>query len=111
MVLPESLRAKVLTQLHQDHGHQGVERTTGLVRSRCYWPGMMADVKRWCQECQRCQVAKDTQLVNHSFMGHLLASPPNEILAIDFTRLEPTSYRVENVLVMTDVFSKWVSDK
>lgn len=40
-------------------------------------------------------------------MGHLLASRPNEILALDFTLLEPSQNGVENVLVMTDVFSKY----
>uniref|UniRef100_A0A3B3WF82 Integrase catalytic domain-containing protein n=1 Tax=Poecilia mexicana TaxID=48701 RepID=A0A3B3WF82_9TELE len=40
-------------------------------------------------------------------MGHLLASRPNEILAIDFTLLEPARNGVENVLVMTDVFTKY----
>ena len=40
-------------------------------------------------------------------MGHLLASRPNEILAIDFTLLEPSHNGLENVLVMTDVFSKY----
>lgn len=38
-------------------------------------------------------------------MGHLLASRPNQILAVDFTVLEPSRNGVENVLVMTDVFS------
>lgn len=40
-------------------------------------------------------------------MGHLLASRPNEILAIDFTVLEPSRTGIENVLVMTDVFTKY----
>lgn len=40
-------------------------------------------------------------------MGHLLASRPNKILVIDFTVLEPSRSGVENVLVMTDVFSKY----
>lgn len=39
-------------------------------------------------------------------MGHLLASQPNEILAIDFTLLEPSRNGYENVLVITEVFSK-----
>ena len=107
LVLPSPLKPMVLAQLHQSHGHQGIERTSRLVQQRCYWPGMFAEVKRWCQECERCQVSKDTQPVAHSFMGHLLASRPNEILAIDFTVLEPTHNGVENVLVMTDVFSKY----
>ncbi len=40
-------------------------------------------------------------------MGRLLSSRPNYILAVDFTLLEPTSSGIENVLVMTDVFSKY----
>uniref|UniRef100_A0A8C2HMT4 Gypsy retrotransposon integrase-like protein 1 n=1 Tax=Cyprinus carpio TaxID=7962 RepID=A0A8C2HMT4_CYPCA len=107
LVLPDVLRDEVLTQLHQQHGHQGVERTSELTRQRCYWPNMLADITRWCQECERCQLAKDNRPVAHAFMGHLLASRPNEVLAIDFTVLEPSYSGQENILVMTDVFSKF----
>ena len=57
--------------------------------------------------CERCQVAKDVHPTACSYMGHLLASRPNEIVAIDYTTLEPAQNGVENVLVMTDVFSKY----
>ncbi|KAL1281970.1 hypothetical protein QQF64_000773 [Cirrhinus molitorella] len=107
LVLPEVLKEEVLLQLHQQHGHQGVERTSELIRQRCYWPNMLADITRWCQECERCQLAKDNRPVARAFMGHLLASRPNEILAIDFTLLEPSSSGCENILVLTDVFSKF----
>lgn len=52
---------------------------------------------------------RDARLLRiHScFMGHLLAGRPNEILAIDFTLLEPSCSGVENVLIMTDVFTKF----
>lgn len=61
LVLSKSLRNEVMIQLHQDHGHQGVERITELMHSRSYWPGIAVNVKRWCQECDCCQVAKHTQ--------------------------------------------------
>lgn len=96
-----------MAQVHQGHGHQGVERTLELLRQRCYWPGMTSDATQWCRECERCQVAKDARTGASSFMGHLLASSPNEILAIDFTLLEPSQNGLENVLVMTNVFSKY----
>lgn len=107
VVLPTPLRPEVLKQLHEQHGHQGRERTLELVRQRCYWPGLSSDVARWCQACDRCQVAKDTQPLAQGFMGRLLSSQPNDILAVDFTVLEPTGSGIENVLVMTDVFSKY----
>lgn len=40
-------------------------------------------------------------------MGNLLASKPLDILAIEFTLLECSSTGRENVLVMTNVFSKF----
>lgn len=107
LLLPVALKSEVFTLLHQQHGHQGIVQTAELVRWRCYWPGLLSDVAHWCQECERCQSAKDTGPAVQSFMGHLLASQPNKILAIDFTVLEPSSSGIENVLLMTDVFSKY----
>lgn len=107
LVLPTILKEETLTRLHQNHGHQGIERTTELVRQRCYWLGMSIDIKQWVQTCEHCQVAKDSGSVPHSFMGHVLASRPNEIVAFDFTLLEPSRNGLENMLAMTDVFSKY----
>jgi len=90
VLLPAALNDKILTEVHQNHGHQGVGRLLELLRQRCYWSGMTSDVWRWCQACVQCQVAKDSGPPVCSFMGHLLASEPNEILAMDFTLLEPT---------------------
>ena len=68
---------------------------------------MSSDIKYWVQECERSKIAKDSGHVPHSFMGQLLASRPNEIVAIDFTLLEPSRNGFKNALVMTDVFSKF----
>lgn len=43
----------------------------------------------------------------HTPLGHLLSSKPNQIVAMDFTVLERSICGRENVLVMTDVFSKF----
>lgn len=107
MVLPESLQEEVLKQLHQGHGHQGIERTTELVRSRCYWPGMYKAVKKWCEECERCILAKPAHHPVKAPMGHLIAARPNQTLAIDFTFLERSRDGKEQVLIITDVFSKF----
>jgi len=100
-------RSTYCTNLHDHHGHQGVERTTTLVHKRCYWPFMRQDIERWCHECTRCLRAKAVQPKVKTFMGSLLASRPLEIVAIDFTMLERASDGRENLLVVTDVFSKF----
>lgn len=107
LVLPESLQEEVFHQLHTNHGHQGIERTTELIRERCYWPGMRDAVRSWYLQCERCCLAKQTLPQVRAPMGHLLASKPNEILAIDFSFLEPAHDGRDQVLVMTDVFSKF----
>lgn len=58
VVLPSALREEVLTCLHDDQGHQGMERTARLVRTLCYWPGMYRYVEDWCRKCQRCTLSK-----------------------------------------------------
>lgn len=63
LLLPNVLGPKVLTQVHHEHGHQGVEQTLALLQSLWYWPGMSAAVAQWCQTCDRCQVAEDVDKV------------------------------------------------
>ena len=38
---------------------------------------------------------------------HLVATKPNELVRMDFTLLEKSSDGIENILVITDAFTKW----
>lgn len=107
LLLPVCLQADVLRALHDDAGHQAAERTENLVRARCYWPTMAKDIEGHIGRCQRCNQAKMPYHKVKTPLGRLVASRPLECLAIDFTLLEPSSDGKENVLVMTDVFSKF----
>ncbi|CAG2247533.1 unnamed protein product [Mytilus edulis] len=106
LILPAVLRDKVLKNCHDKLGHQGIERTFCSIRIRCYWPGMFRHIKDYCKSCERCIVSKMPQPAIRPAMGHLIASRPLQILAIDFTVLEP-AHGKENVLVMTDIFTKF----
>ena len=69
--------------------------------------GAVIDVNH-CRSCHRCQLAKaPTSGVQHP-PGHLVAHTHLEIVTIDFTRLEMSRDGYEYVLVITDVFTKWV---
>lgn len=59
LLLSEAVKKSMLTQVHQEHGHRGVDRSLKLLQKRCYWNGMSIEVAQWCQACKRCQVAKD----------------------------------------------------
>ncbi|KAI0214933.1 hypothetical protein LSAT2_033045 [Lamellibrachia satsuma] len=107
LLLPSCLQDTTLRGLHDEAGHQGVERTEALVRERCYWVGIREDVKRWVERCERCAVSKMPHVKTRTPLGRLSATRPLEVLAIDFTVLEPSSDGRENVLVITDVFTKY----
>jgi len=106
VLLPESLKEKVLQSIHDDHGHQCFERTYSLLHSRCIWPYMAKDVKAYCDKCSRCMLGKHGASVRPT-IGSIIAKKPLEILAIDFTQLEQGTNKFENVLVMTDVYTKF----
>ena len=107
LVLPAELKTQVLKGLHDELGHQGVERTESLVRQRCYWVGMQRDVQEWVTGCDRCTLAKPPCRSIRTPMQSLAATKPLDLLTLDFTLLEPSSNGLENVLVMTDVFTKF----
>ena len=106
LLLPSRLIPEVLYSLHDAMGHQGVERTISLLRSRCYWPGMYTQVREYISTCSRCTMGRSPGTL-HTTSTPIIATYPCEIIAVDFTKLEPASDGREDVLVITDVFTKF----
>ena len=106
LLLPRELREEVLNSLHDQVGHQSPAKTLDLARTRCYWVGMTADIEDYCHHCIRCALTKEGKKCRTT-MGSLQAKRPLDVVAMDFTVLEPGTNRTENVLIMTDVFTKY----
>lgn len=96
---------KVLESVHDSMGHQGSERTLELLRQRCFWVGIHEDVKQWVKKCEHCVLTKMPSPKIHPPMKAFLASRPLE--AVDFALLEPAIDGRQNVLVITDIFTKF----
>ena len=107
VVIPTPRRLTVMQYAHDHNGHQGADRTLQLLRRRCYWPNMSTDITRYVQSCIRCQCAKKPAVPLHHPPGHITATQPLEIVAMDFVKLDVAADGREDVLVMTDVFTKW----
>lgn len=107
LLLPACLKEQVLKSVHDQMGHQGIERTLGLLRQRCFWGGMHEDVEQWVKRCQRCVLTKMPQPKIQAPQTPFLATRPLEVVAVDYTTLERATDGRENVLVMTDVFTKF----
>ena len=106
LLLPSKMIPEILRLTHDMAGHQGRERTTALVAARCFWATMLTDIRNYCEKCERCWIAKmGPRIVPR--MCHLIAVRPLHMLAVDFTLLEKSSSGLENVLILTDVFTKY----
>jgi len=57
LCVPERLRKSALRTAHTPPlaMHPGIQRTYGNLRNMYYWPNMMADARRYVEECQSCQ--------------------------------------------------------
>ncbi|PIK42090.1 Pol polyprotein [Apostichopus japonicus] len=99
LLLPKVLRSEVLSACHDDTGHQGHKRTIALVKTRCYWPKFAKDVTEYCDQCDRCTRAKIPPKIREP-LRHMMASRPNELLAIDFTLIERDACGKENALIV-----------
>ena len=107
ILLPKSLQSRIIEGCHDGWGHQGVARTCSLLRRRVYWPRMTADVRRHVYRCKLCTIAKATQPQARVPMRHLLAFRPLEVLAVDFVKVDKGRGGFEDVLIMTDVYTKF----
>ena len=103
LVLPHCLQESVLQSLHDDNGHQGLQCVIELSCSKVYWPSMFADTNCWFLQCERCHIAKG----DYTQQGKLTANQPLELLCIDFTQADASKGGKENILVLTDAFSKF----
>ena len=56
LVVPTSLREKVLKELHGSAatGHFGIAKTQGRVQQRFYLVNCRDDVRKWCRNCDVC---------------------------------------------------------
>jgi hypothetical protein len=103
LVVPKSMRAEVLSQLHR--GHAGITRTKQLARQHFYWPSMNNEIKQLIGSCEGCQ---ELRASNPRPADKLRppAAQPMERVGIDLFDCRGKSY-----LLMADAFSghAWVA--
>ena len=108
-VVPSVLQEAVLAQLHNSSGHFGIRKTIEKVKERFYWPGYEEDVEKWVRECSACQRRNPPQQLPQAPLGTIKVSRPFEKVSWDIMGPLPISSRGNKyILVVTDLFTKWV---
>ncbi len=105
LVLPEQYRRTAIKGIHDDVGHQGRDRSISLAKERFYWIRMDTDIEEWIKRCGRCirskAKASKVTLVN------IETTQPLELVCMDYLQLEPSRGGIENILVLTDHFTRY----
>ena len=105
-VLPAVMHQVALKGLHDDTGHLGKDKTLDLLGQRFYWPGMTRDVESYIKSCERC-IKRKTPDPPHAPLFPIFTTEPMELLAMDFLSIERGKGGYENILVVTDSFTKY----
>lgn len=106
LVLPPELREVVLTNLHDQMGHMGADRTLDPVSARFFWPKMALDVEKKVKTCGRC-VCRKALPEKASPLVNINTTRPLELLCMDFLSLEPDRNGIKDILAITDHFTKF----
>ncbi|XP_063377564.1 uncharacterized protein K02A2.6-like [Cydia fagiglandana] len=101
VVVPTTLRARVLRELHAAHG--GAVRTKALARAYVWWPGLGADVERVTAECAACAAERPAPA---RAATHPWEWPQERWYRVHVDFLTPTAGTYYFVLI--DAYSKWI---
>ena len=105
LVVPERLRIDMFKAYHDDLGHQGRDRTLSLMKRRVFWPGMDRYVSDRIEKCGRCTRRKVLPR-RAAEMVNIISTAPMEVVCIDYLSLEHSKGGFENILVITDHYTR-----
>lgn len=101
VVIPKSLRSRVLKTLH--FGHPGIVRMKLLARRHVYWPSLNSDIEQTVRSCNNCIENSKTpkECEPQSWKAE---KKPWVRLHIDYAG----PFKNNMFLIVVDAFSKWV---
>ena len=107
----KKIKEEILKENHNsvDVGHPGQHRMLELLKRTYWWPGLKKDIKRYVQECVKCQQNK----VQHQKKAgelHPLEIPqgPWQEISIDIIGPLPKSNRMDAIVVIVNQFTKMI---
>lgn len=107
LVLPEKYKDTVLKALHNDMGHQGVERTSSLVRDRFFWPQMQREIEQYVSSGCSCLKSKKPSRETRAPLTSIVTTQPFELVSVDFLHVDRCSGGYEYILVIIDHFTRF----
>ncbi|KAL0164259.1 hypothetical protein M9458_040012, partial [Cirrhinus mrigala] len=110
LVVPKNKTETVLELAHSHPmaGHLGAQNTAQRVRDRFHWPGLEAEVKRFCQACPMCQRTSPRKPPPSPLIPLPIIGVPFERIGMDIVGPLPRSGRGhEHILVILDYATRY----
>ncbi|XP_033762635.1 uncharacterized protein LOC117344094 [Pecten maximus] len=112
LIVPERYRDMVMRLAHESvmSGHLAAKRTTSRVLSEFFWPGVQAEVIRFCRSCDICQKTFPKGRVPKAPLGDMpLIDTPFKRIAVDLIGpLEPATERGNRfILTVVDYATRY----
>ena len=111
LVVPESLRSKVMYECHDSPtaAHGGIQKTLHRISQHFYFPGMRKYITDYLKTCTECQRYKSSNLKPPGLLQTPVPAQRFEIIAVDLFGPLPKGPQGERwVLIVEDTASKWV---
>lgn len=112
LVVPQCRRGKVLEIAHNSvfGGHMGFRKTLERIRYSFYWPGIKANVRKYCDECTECQLRRPASVKDRVPITPVRRPDfPFQVVNVDIIGpIDPPSSKGHRyVLVLMDQHSRW----
>ncbi len=104
VLLPTIYRQLEFQRLHS-FSHPGFRPTLRLLQDRYVWDGMRQDIRRWVQECHKCQRAKVHRHTKSS-LGVFPTASRFQTVHVDLISV-PQNQGCSHVLTMVDQATSW----
>ena len=85
ILVPKQLREDIMCVGHEIllAGHLGITKTQSRILNHFYWPGIYADVRRFCNSCEVCQKMSNMKPAKVPLVNLPVISEPFQRVAID----------------------------
>ena len=68
---------------------------------------MFQDNTKYVKDCLWCQIVKGDYIKPNTIPGVIIANNPMDVMCFDFTKVDPSKDGKENILVLTDYFTRF----